>query len=328
MQCTNKLKQIGIGYHNHHDIHNSFPAGGSPQYKEGTTTNSTCRRVGWAVFLLPFLEQAAAYQEIVTGGMAPPWTAATTATYYNVNIPTLLCPSDALAYFTAGQPAKCSYRGCAGDAWNKSVYSTAPMPRGLFGFAYTATTYFNMNAITDGTSNTVAFSEAGIGQGESGTDKLLVVNAIAYNSSHGDPTGTSGTPRDCFNRKGAGGILSGSAGSGNDGTDASANAPCGRSFADGAVHATGFHTILPPNSPSCFTVTGYSSGATDGNPLMSASSYHSGGVNICLTDGSVRFVSETINCGDIDVKPETSGFSKYGIWGGLGSKNGGESTTF
>jgi hypothetical protein len=83
MQCTNKLKQLGIGYHNYHDTNNSFPAGASPQYKAGTTTGSSCRRVGWAVAMLPFIEQEAAYQSIVAGGMAPPWTAATTATYYN-----------------------------------------------------------------------------------------------------------------------------------------------------------------------------------------------------------------------------------------------------
>jgi prepilin-type N-terminal cleavage/methylation domain-containing protein/prepilin-type processing-associated H-X9-DG protein len=327
MSCTNKLKQLGIGYHNYHDINNSFPAGASPQYKAGTITGSACRRVGWAVALLPFIEQEAAYQSIVTGGMAPPWTAATTATYYNINVPTFLCPSDPQGKFTINEPAKISYRGCAGDAWNKSVYSTSPMPRGLFGFDYNGKVYFNMNSLTDGTSNTIAFSEAGIGRGESGTNTLSSINAIAYNASHGDPTGTSGSPRDCFNRKGAGGILSGKAGSGNDGTDASANAPCGRSFADGAVHATGFHTILPPNSPSCFTVQSYAVMGSDGNPLITASSYHSGGVNGGLADGSVRFVTNTIDCGDIDVKPATSGSSKYGIWGGLGSKDGGESTS-
>ncbi|MDR1270606.1 MAG: DUF1559 domain-containing protein [Planctomycetaceae bacterium] len=326
MQCINKLKQLGIGYHNYHDINNSFPAGASPQYKGGTTTNSSCRRVGWAVALLPFIEQDAAFQSIVTGGMAPPWTAATTATYRNINVPTLLCPSDHQGKFITNEPAKISYRGCAGDAWNKAAYSISPMPRGLFGFDYDGKVYFNMNSLTDGTSNTIAFSEAGIGRGESGTDTLSSTNAIAYNASHGDPTGASGSPRDCFNRKGAGGILSGKAGSGNDGSDVSDNTPCGRFFADGATHATGFHTILPPNSPSCFTHQTYNLGA-DGNPLISASSYHSGGVNGGFADGSIRFITNTINCGDIDVKPATSGFSKYGIWGGLGSKDGGESTS-
>jgi hypothetical protein len=328
MQCTNKLKQLGIGYHNYHDINNSFPAGASPNNKGGTTTSSSCRRVGWAVVLLPFIEQEAAFQSIVAGGMAPPWTAAATATYYNINISTYLCPSDPQAKFIVNEPAKISYRGCAGDAWNKSVFSTAPMPRGLFGFDYDGKIYFSMNSLTDGTSNTIIFSEAGVGRGESGTDTLSSTNAIAYNASHGDPTGTSGSPRDCFNRKGAGGILSGNAGSGNDGTDASANSPCGRSFADGAVHATGFHTILPPNSPSCFTTQSYAVMGSDSNPLISASSYHAGGVNGGLADGSVRFVTNTIDCGDIDVKAATSGFSKYGIWGGLGSKDGGESTSF
>jgi len=40
----------------------------------------------------------------------------------------------------------------------------------------------------------------------------------------------------------------------------------------------------------------------------------------------VRFVSETVNCGTATAQPVRNGTSPYGIWGALGSVNGGEST--
>jgi prepilin-type processing-associated H-X9-DG protein len=88
-----------------------------------------------------------------------------------------------------------------------------------------------------------------------------------------------------------------------------------------------FATILPPNSASC------QGGATTANygsrTLMSASSNHSGGVNVGLVDGSVRFVSDTVNSGEAmaGTKPVNSGKSPFGVWGAYGSVDGGESTT-
>ena len=43
-----------------------------------------------------------------------------------------------------------------------------------------------------------------------------------------------------------------------------------------------------------------------------------------LHDGSVRFISETIDTGNLSVPQPDAGASKYGVWGALGSKAGGE----
>ena len=43
-----------------------------------------------------------------------------------------------------------------------------------------------------------------------------------------------------------------------------------------------------------------------------------------MVDGSVRFISETIDCGDPSVKEVASGQSPYGVWGALGTISGGE----
>lgn len=59
--------------------------------------------------------------------------------------------------------------------------------------------------------------------------------------------------------------------------------------------------------------------------IESAQSYHPGGVNVVMADGSSRFISETIDTGDPTASNPISGQpSPYGIWGALGTKAGGE----
>jgi prepilin-type processing-associated H-X9-DG protein len=66
--------------------------------------------------------------------------------------------------------------------------------------------------------------------------------------------------------------------------------------------------------------------------ITSPSSNHSGGVNGAFVDGSVRFISETINCLTSGVaataaRPKKTGVSDCGVWGALGTKSGGESVS-
>jgi hypothetical protein len=98
----------------------------------------------------------------------------------------------------------------------------------------------------------------------------------------------------------------------------------GTRWADGRGPSS-FSTILPPNSPSCCGA-GLDYAA---RMLVSASSYHTGGVNAAVGDGSVTFVSDTINAGTLTATttPVTSGISPFGVWGAMGSINGGESTS-
>jgi hypothetical protein len=43
-----------------------------------------------------------------------------------------------------------------------------------------------------------------------------------------------------------------------------------------------------------------------------------------FADGSTRFISETINTGNLASPTVTQGYSPYGVWGAMGSKDGGE----
>ena len=101
--------------------------------------------------------------------------------------------------------------------------------------------------------------------------------------------------------------------------------PTGGRAWDARPYFCGFSTIMAPNGPSCHW------GGVDGNEHMgSLSSYHTGGGNITMADGSVQFISQSIDTGSQsvdDIDNPGSRPSPYGVWGALGSRSGGESAS-
>jgi hypothetical protein len=191
--------------------------------------------------------------------------------------------------------------------------------RGCFGY----NTSYNLSAITDGTSNTLIFSE------KEGVSDLVVSRKVKTDlvlTDFGDgvfivagPVGALGSRSVCQNFVGRGGEY------GPGIIDSNLRAWPGKLF-DGSPFFNSFWTITPPNGPSCFVST-YQ---PNSGHMITASSRHPGGVSAAFGDGAIRFVSEMINVGTGDAfsnPPEANGHSPFGVWGALGSRNGGETAS-
>ena len=88
------------------------------------------------------------------------------------------------------------------------------------------------------------------------------------------------------------------------------------SWSDGHPLYSGFNTTLPPNSEVCLGAAHSSGGHAP------ASSRHPGGVHVLMSDGAVKFVSDSVEAGDGSAPVVTSANpgrpSPYGLWGALG----------
>ena len=333
MQCTNNLKQLTLASHTYHDAYNQLPSGAfRREFKitEGGTLNYDY--FSGLIQLYPYIELSARWDAFtgitLTGDLATdgakqpkPWAGAQAAWSPNYpisgDISAFLCPSntDAMVRSTTTN-GKTSYGMCRGDTvyrptniepsseWNK---------RGLFGYQSIQTL-----AISDGTSNTIAYSEV-VG-GDTGSKikggKLAVVDGT---NMRADPLTICSIaavvdPNDRTVHKGTGTQIT--------------DQPRQQRFADARCYMGFFNTINQPNGPSCANVN------TDGNStygVWSASSKHTGGANASNADGSVRFVTDSISNQRTGVAAplgeKSSGVSNFGVWGALGSTNGGESTS-
>jgi prepilin-type N-terminal cleavage/methylation domain-containing protein len=330
MQCTNHLKQYMIAIHNYHDTVTTFPHGrGGPTSPNGNANHG----YGWGTTLavLPFVEQQARFERWLEmqrtyNGQAPaPWNNSVQShafpDIYADPIYTFTCPSDGPARksmtWLAGYSgatvnhARGNYVTCRADLINNN-HSWATTDNQYTRSVFGAAVYYNMSDITDGTSNTIGLSERvvapnnatrfaieSIYQGGASVETNPATGCAAYKVGNTYPSGTIATREN--------GLLF-----------------------SGHIWHTGFNTVLPPNSASCMN------GGVHTWGLMSANSQHTGGVNAAKMDGSVVFVSETINCGNQTWSPggtatspnstdKPSRESNYGVWGALGTRAAGES---
>jgi len=319
--CNNKLKQSALALHNYESVYKALP---SRQCGSGTLNDVNTRPthclvlVGWTS-LLPFTEQQALYDQIYSIQIQPfadnIWTLAQPVH--------LQCPSDnGKADPNPGRVVRgySSYAFCSGDDASGSqafpdertnfaeAVLTLPIKnRGIFG----RHSYTRMAEISDGTSNTVALGE------RSRPNKIFDRGAVAVDAT---ANASAYVPLSCR------ALYSGSTYIPSATMFTTDNAP-GYRWAAGNAYFAALTTILPPNSASCVFGASGSISAHLYQGVWSASSEHPGGAQVAMADGSTRFINNNIDCGNLAaVAPaaDSGAGSPYGIWGALGSKNGGD----
>jgi prepilin-type N-terminal cleavage/methylation domain-containing protein/prepilin-type processing-associated H-X9-DG protein len=287
LMCVNNLKQVALSAHNFHDTHRAFPAGSSG----GTAPASSL------VFILPYLEGGNVYNAFnLTNDVT---TSVDNATSRCLTIGSYLCPSDPSAGFwpdtspvwNGSNPAmgRSNYFGNLGaSGWVYDDLNTLSKPPGQRGvFAYKSST--SIDDIHDGTSNTALYAEVKRGA-RPGSDALNVTELFANIWGNAAP---SVNPSNLV-------------------PPAACNKPTLNSFNyTGLQYQRGFlitalytHTV-PPNykGRDCICFLSFDQGH------LAARSDHPGGVNVSMSDGSVRFIREAI-------QPH--------VWRALGTREGGE----
>jgi prepilin-type N-terminal cleavage/methylation domain-containing protein/prepilin-type processing-associated H-X9-DG protein len=301
-QCTNNLKQIGLGLHGYHDVVGVLPFGNSGRTFPPRGPKSliwSCNPTGPLAMLLPYVEQRPLFDAInfqidnCLTGYPSGWSRAyldVNATAFGARLDLYLCPSDANPP-EPGFWGPSNYQANAGTSWSTTNATDGP-------FFVTSRTSFAM--IRDGLSQTAAFSEHAQGYPDDadGAPNRLTglwvrqpINASPNQSALEQWCGQPATPP------------GGTAAAWGPDPWACSHWNCG------------YRHVLAPNHITCLEglgpadhVYGVRSGAYS-VILNPPSSYHPGGVNVLLLDGSVRFVKDSIN---------------RATWRALGSRAGNE----
>ena len=307
LQCTNNLKNIGIALHAYHQTVGSFPLATAVAY------SSVGIRTDWGTWsgqamMLPYLEQGSLYNAINFSWSCWYGTGQQiNSTVFNTSIRTFLCPSDGLAgngsinsdlvglgFF--GESNLNNYLGSLGTTTNPNNSSST----GVFAHS----TAYGIQSITDGASNTIAFSESLVsstGQGQKWRDG--VATAISSPLGVGLLDANSNRPAIIADLQTCSQIFA---------LGGSAINDKGYRWGAGSPGSAYFNTIVPPNSTS-YPWSGCrfncSSCGLEYGQYENASSMHPNGVNVLMADGSVRFTKDTLD---------------MSVWWSLGTKAGGE----
>jgi type II secretory pathway pseudopilin PulG len=305
-QCVNNLKQMGIALHNYHDVNGSFPMGAGNCLETYPGTYQSKQAISVHAAMLPQMEQMAVYNAInFNWGIdenAGPMNVIQ-ATAMNAQIKAFVCPSDPLG--GSGYTNSNNYFGSVGTTTNLTNTNAGPFPpvmaglqtTGLFGFQRC----YGIQSVTDGTSNTIAFSESTAGSPNLQVGQKDVGMANVSGAKVGEMYDASSNPTATL--------------SGLNACDAAftsrsytVDTQRGKNWIHGAMAFTLINTVARPNSSITWTHCSSSfSGAA--STYSEADSFHSGGVNTLIADGSVKFIKSTIN---------------QNTWWALGTKGNGE----
>ena len=334
-QCQNNMKQLGLAAHNYHSTFKVFPPyAGGPQTGTPTTVGSSEGALSAFVPLTPYLDQTALWNEMknpltANGNMFRsfgPWPNPFSGNGYppfRYQIASLLCPSDGTLPVSTGDTNygfNLGDNGVSGDEFDGNYFTLAERTgRGMWIPVWGRQNNrpypcLGIRDARDGTTSTLLFGELGRG------GNRVFQGGIAEGVSMSITNDGFVNPRaNCLENPAV--INPQQPGFYNATTDY--DAIRGISWATSWATIVGFHTILPPNGPSCRPHGNIFPRRNEG--ILSSGSYHSGGVQVCMVDGSVQFVSSNIDTGDLTATNPIAGGSPYGTWGAIGTRFGGES---
>jgi prepilin-type N-terminal cleavage/methylation domain-containing protein/prepilin-type processing-associated H-X9-DG protein len=272
MQCANNLKQIALAANNYHETFGCYPQG--VQFTFGYSTS------GHHVALLPYLEQNPLFNAMNFNWIIP-WSPANTTAGGPVRPSFYVCPSDTLG--TQVDPFPGAQFFDPGFDW----YFYGDFPQAYTSYAGNAGTWFRHSrsqAILD-QSNGLFFRDRGSpGDGISGSTIWTAVRIAGI---------TDGTSNTIAHGEHATGLLT-------DNLDRTINGPAWACGWYGATIFTSFYPLNPQNKVQNV----YGDGLVEAYG-GAASSFHPGGANFAMADGSVRFIKDTIDSWPMDAQTAT-----------------------
>jgi prepilin-type N-terminal cleavage/methylation domain-containing protein/prepilin-type processing-associated H-X9-DG protein len=310
-QCLNNLKQIGLACHNYASAYNdALPPGSGPHpYQFSGGNKTTYYPPAVLVMVLPYVEGANNYNlfNLAYDTLSDPINAPAREQVIKI----YRCPSEPHSWppgatwpagsrgssqnYAANVGATCNF--FVDSAQYSGPFNQIQPAGGASGTPYPTATPVKILQISDGLSNTAMFAEVKVGFYPQGSDPVTNYAGVPTVPWHVRYPTTWVQPQD----------------------DLAPNASCAASqnaryyaFTEFYRSRPGFtwaytHTMQPNSTVGdCGnSVTGSSQNSSH----VASRSWHTGGVNVGLCDGSVRFVADTI---------------AFPLWQALGTRSGGE----
>lgn len=297
VRCVMNLRQLGLAHENYQGAWGAYP----PPLLLIVGNNNASTSVGWSALarLLPMVEQSALFDAI---NFSFGFDAAENRTVTSTSVSVFACPSEVNG--TTFDPSSIYPALSAAGSTNYAVSEGDWFVWGGFGLkpsrsAFSPNLSRRAADFLDGMSSTLFMSEVHCRQDQVTECGTLLVARNPQDVPGADVPSekrTAVTGLGICTFRGNGHAL----------------------WADGCVDQTGFTTARPPNFFETATVSfGYDADTLSareyhGGPTfasVTARSYHPGGVNALLADGSVRFMSNAIS---------------PAVWRALGTISGGE----
>ncbi len=302
-QCRNNLKQIGLAMHNYHDTHGVFPMGAQAE-PEGSVASPVAwsghrwlNSPGAFVGLLPYLDSASVYnswniQFSGDNNPAPPRSVQTTA--MRQQLEWLLCPSDPNLSRAAFDQAvgTGNYQFSEGD--NNYRVNVGTMSRCDFNDGpFNDRNAYAARDILDGTANTAFASERnkganslGVGNHQTAMVQFPGGGCAGCNATNlaNTPAATAALYLACRSRT----LDTSSVNLFRLGLD---------NWSRGRFTGTLYNHIYTPNASffDCCNSCDAIPNTDSEEAIITARSYHPGGVNLLMGDGQVRFVSDGVD---------------------------------